>query len=266
MQSSPSQLQILLVEDEPALAQNVLDYLALHGHQMDYARDGAQGLALAQQGQYDLIVLDLMLPQLDGLALCQQLRHSQRSTPVLMLTARDTLDDKLAGFAAGADDYLTKPFALAELLVRCQALARRRQGQQALLTIGPLQLNRHTRQVWRDDQLLQLNPGCFALLQIVAEHYPAVVPRAVLLDKLWPDDPPDSDSLRSHLYLLRQQLDKRFASAMLCTVHGVGVQLVVPTQLNPAPATPTPDGKAACITKSARATAHPAKHRAEDKP
>ena len=152
--------------------------------------------------------------------------------PVLMLTARDTLDDKLAGFAAGADDYLTKPFALAELAVRCQALARRRQGQQALLTIGPLQLNRQTRQVWGDNQLLQLNPVCFALLQVLAEHYPAVVPRSLLLEKLWPDEPPDSDSLRSHLYLLRQQLDKPFANALLHTMHGVGVQLVLPAASN----------------------------------
>lgn len=228
-QSNCGALHILLIEDEPALAQNVLDYLALQGHQLDYARDGAQGLLLAQSGQYDLILLDLMLPRLDGLALCQQLRAQQHSTPVLMLTARDTLDDKLAGFAAGADDYLTKPFALAELAVRCQALARRRQGQQALLTIGPLQLNRQTRQVWRDHQLMQLNPACFALLQVLAEHYPAVVPRSLLLEKLWPDEPPESDSLRSHLYLLRQQLDKPFRSAMLCTVHGVGVQLVLPS-------------------------------------
>ncbi len=223
-------LRILLIEDDPALAENVLDYLELCGYHADYARDGMHGLQLAQQGQYDVILLDLMLPKLDGITLCRQLRASSagNSTPVLRLTARDTLDDKLAGFAVGADDYMTKPFALAELVVRCVALARRRQGQQAVLEIGPLRLDRQTRQAWRDNCELALNPSCFALLLILAEHYPAVVSRAILQDKLWPQDPPDSDSLRSHLYILRQQLDKPFAQAMLQTVYGVGVVLKIP--------------------------------------
>jgi DNA-binding response OmpR family regulator len=226
----PSQpLHILLIEDEPALARNMLDFLALSGHQTDYARDGRHGLQLALAGHYDLIVLDLMLPKLDGLTLCRQLRaQAPAQTPVLMLTARDTLDDKLQGFAAGADDYLTKPFALAELLARCEALGRRRQPADYCLQIGPLQLDRRRHQAWRDGLPLVLNPTCFRLLQMLAEHYPALVSRQQLSDSLWPDEPPDSDSLRSHLYLLRQQLDKPFAGTMLHTVHGVGVQLRVP--------------------------------------
>lgn len=222
-------LRILLIEDEPALAQNILDYLTLSGHQTDYAADGKLGLQLALAGRFDVILLDLMLPKLDGLSLCQQLRaQSSEHTPVLMLTARDTLDDKIAGFGVGADDYLTKPFALAELMLRCQALARRTTPQQYSLQIGPLQLDRRSHQAFRDGSLLALNPSCFALLQLLAEQYPALVSRQQLIDKLWPDEPPDSDTLKSHIYLLRQQLDKPFAHAMLHTVHGVGFVLKPP--------------------------------------
>jgi len=224
-------LRILLIEDEPALAQNILDYLALSGHQTDYAADGKLGLQLALAGRFDVILLDLMLPRLDGLSLCQQLRaQSSVHTPVLMLTARDTLDDKIAGFGAGADDYLTKPFALAELMLRCQALARRAAPQQYSLQIGPLLLDRRSHQAFRDGSLLTLNPSCFALLQLLAEQYPALVSRQQLIDKLWPDEPPDSDTLKSHIYLLRQQLDKPFAHAMLHTVHGVGFVLKPPAK------------------------------------
>ena len=224
-------LRILLIEDEPALAQNMLDYLTLCGHQTDYAADGKLGLQLALACHFDVILLDLMLPKLDGLSLCLQLRaQSNVHTPVLMLTARDTLDDKIAGFGVGADDYLTKPFALAELGLRCQALARRAAPQQYQLHIGPLLLDRRSHQAFRDGKLLALNPSCFALLQLLAEQYPALVSRQQLIDKLWPDDPPDSEPLKSHIYLLRQQLDKPFAHAMLHTVHGVGFVLKPPAK------------------------------------
>lgn len=222
-------LRILLVEDEPVLARNILDYLQLSGHQTDYASDGKLGLQLALQQQFDVILLDLMLPKLDGLSLCRQLRaQASRHTPVLMLTARDTLADKTDGFYAGADDYLTKPFALAELALLCQALARRTAPQQYCLDIGPLRLDRRTLQAWRDDRLLQLHPLGFQILQLLAEVYPAVLDRQQLSDKLWPEQPPDSDALRSHIYLLRQQLDKPFAWPLLHTVHGVGFVLRLP--------------------------------------
>lgn len=225
-------LRILLIEDEPALARNIVDYLQLCGHQTDYAADGQQGLQLALQQHFDVILLDLMLPRLDGLSLCRQLRqHAARHTPVLMLTARDTLDDKVQGFHAGADDYLTKPFALAELGLRCQALARRTLPQDYCLSIGPLTLDRRAHQAWRDDQLLQLHPLGFQILQLLAEAYPALLSRQQLSERLWPDDAPDSDALRSHIYLLRQQLDKPFANALLHTVHGVGFVLRLPETL-----------------------------------
>lgn len=219
-------LRILLVEDEPALARNIVDYLQLCAHQVDYAADGQQGLQLALQHHFDVILLDLMLPRLDGLSLCRQLRaQSSRHIPVLMLTARDTLDDKTQGFHAGADDYLTKPFALAELAMRCQVLARRVQPDAYCLDVGPLRLDRRSHQAWRNGQLLQLHPLGFQILQLLAEASPAVLSRQQLSDQLWQDDAPDSDALRSHIYLLRQQLDKPFDWPLLHTVHGVGFVL-----------------------------------------
>ncbi|MDO9477484.1 MAG: response regulator transcription factor [Pseudohongiella sp.] len=221
-------LRILLVEDEPALARNVVDYLQLCGHHVDYAADGKHGLFLALQHNFDVILLDLMLPRLDGLSVCRQLRtQGSRHIPVLMLTARDTLDEKTQGFYAGADDYLTKPFALAELALRCQALARRSQPDAYTLDIGPLGIDRRSHQAWRAGQLLQLHPLGFQILLMLAEASPAVLSRQQLSERLWPDDAPDSDALRSHIYLLRQQLDKPFDWPLLHTVHGVGFVLRV---------------------------------------
>jgi DNA-binding response OmpR family regulator len=220
-------LYILLIEDQTALAANVMDYLSAQGHQLDYADNGIHGLELALTQHYDVIILDLSLPGLDGLQLCQQLRQrASRYVPVLMLTARDSLDDKLLGFGSGADDYLTKPFALAELAVRVQALSRRHLlATHHLLEIGELTFDRQRQVVSRAGQTLELHPIGMKILQCLAEAYPAVLSRSELTAKLWGDDPPDSDALRAHIYLLRQQLDKPFDDAMLQTVHGVGFKL-----------------------------------------
>ena len=221
-------MHILLIEDQTALAANVIDYLTVQGHSLDYADHGIRGLQLALAQFYDLIILDLSLPGLDGLQLCQQLRErASRYIPVLMLTARDTLDDKLLGFGCGADDYLTKPFALAELAVRVQALSRRHLlATDHLLDIGELKFDRQRQVASRAGQPLELHPIGMKILQCLAEAYPAVLSRSELTSKLWGDDPPDSDALRAHIYLLRQQLDKPFAFNMLQTVHGVGFKLV----------------------------------------
>lgn len=220
-------MDILLIEDQTALAANVLDYLTALGHQLDYADNGIYGLQLALTQHYDVLILDLSLPGLDGLQLCQQLRQrASRHLPVLMLTARDSLDDKLLGFGAGADDYLTKPFALAELAVRVQALSRRHLlATNHLLEIGELRFDRQRQTASRAGQSLELHPIGMKILQFLAEAYPAVLSRSELTAKLWGDDPPDSDALRAHIYLLRQQLDKPFAQPMLRTVHGVGFKL-----------------------------------------
>ncbi|WP_197490228.1 response regulator transcription factor [Rheinheimera sp. SA_1] len=221
-------MHILLIEDQTALAANVMDYLTAQGHALDYADNGIRGLQLALTHNYDLLILDLSLPGLDGLQLCQQLRErASRYIPVLMLTARDSLDDKLLGFGCGADDYLTKPFALAELAVRVQALSRRHLlATDHVLAIGELTFDRQRQLVSRAGQLLELHPIGMKILQLLAEAYPAVLSRSELTSKLWGDNPPDSDALRAHIYLLRQQLDKPFVFNMLQTVHGVGFKLM----------------------------------------
>lgn len=220
-------MNILIIEDNSALAANIGDYLALHGHVVDFAADGRSGLQRALQNYHDLIILDLMLPRLDGLGVCEALRrHADRHVPILMLTARDTLPDKLQGFASGADDYLTKPFALEELLARCTALSHRHRLQQPhQLHIGSLVIDRDQQRVSRAGQTLRLQQIPYQILLILAEAHPRVVTRSELIERIWAEESPSSDTLRSHLYLLRQQLDKPFSAPMLITVHGVGFKL-----------------------------------------
>lgn len=222
-------LRILLVEDQQILAANIIDYLLAAGHQPDYAGNGKLARQLVSQHSYDVLLLDLMLPDADGRQLCRELQQlAAKRLPVLMLTALDSLEDKLQGFSAGADDYLTKPFELAELEARCQVLCRRFSPVETSLILGPLQLDRAQQLAWRSGQLLELHAVSFRILQLLAEASPAIVSRSELSYQLWGDDPPDSDALRAHIYLLRQQLDKPFTGAMLHTVYGIGFKLVVP--------------------------------------
>jgi DNA-binding response OmpR family regulator len=220
-------MDILLVEDNVSLSQNIAEYLEQLGHRLDFAYDGRAGIDSALSGSFDVIVLDLSLPKLDGLQVCEELRkRERRHVPVLMLTARDTLDDKLQGFASGADDYLTKPFALAELAARLDALAKRHVvGTSHSIEIGSLTVLRKEREATRQDQLLRLTPLTYRILLTLAEAFPAAVSRHELSRRIWGDDPPDSDSLRSHVHLLRQVLDKPFPTPMLETVHGLGFRL-----------------------------------------
>ena len=190
-------LRILLIEDEAELAASIIDFLEGEGHRLDYAADGRQGLDLALAGSHDIVLLDLRLPRLDGLEVCRQLRAGAgRPLPILMLTARDTLGDKIEGFGAGADDYLTKPFALEELLMRCNALGRRfRREDTGLLTIGELAIDRGRRTATRAGRVLDLHHTPFDILVALAEAYPAVITRSELADRIWGDDPPASDAL-----------------------------------------------------------------------
>lgn len=220
-------LRLLLIEDHLPLASSIVDMLQACGHQVDFAADGSSGLAMALAEPPDVLLLDLGLPGMDGSTVCQRLRQgSDRHVPVLMLTARDTLQDKLHGFACGADDYLVKPFDDGELLARCLALARRhRLGQPHLLQIGPLRIDRRSGHAWRGEHPLALQLLPQRILLVLAEAWPRTVTRSELVQRLWGDEAPPSDPLRSHLYLLRQALDRPFQGEMLRTVHGVGFRL-----------------------------------------
>ncbi|HET8815917.1 MAG TPA: response regulator transcription factor [Pseudidiomarina sp.] len=220
-------MRVLIVEDNRDICENIANYLEQHSYVLDFAYDGISAMHLVLTHSFDVIVLDLMLPGMDGLSFCKKLRaESQTSIPVLMLTARDTLDDKLRGFEAGADDYLVKPFALQELHARLQALYKRRKGNtDNLLTVGELTLNRATLQVHRAGRLIELNPTGLKLLQRLMEEAPAVVTRDTLETILWADERPDGDALRSHMYKLRQAIDRPFDFPLIRTVHRIGYRI-----------------------------------------
>lgn len=220
-------VRVLIVEDNRDICANIADYLEKHHYILDFAYDGISAMHLALTNPFDVIVLDLMLPGMDGLSFCKKLRADANiDKPVLMLTARDTLDDKLKGFEAGADDYLVKPFALQELHARLQALYKRSHGKtDNLLTVGELTLNKSTLQVYRAGLRLELNPTCMKLLQRLMEEAPSVVDRDALETLLWADEVPDGDALRSHMYKLRQAIDRPFDSPLIHTVHRIGYRI-----------------------------------------
>ena len=217
----------LIVEDNRDICENIAAYLEKYNYILDFAYDGISAMHLASTNSYDVIVLDLMLPRMDGLCFCQNLRtDASIQTPVLMLTARDTLEDKLKGFEVGADDYLVKPFALQELHARLQALCKRSNGSaSAQLTVGDLSFNTATLQVHRAGRYLELSPACMKLLRRLMEKAPAVVYRHDLETLLWADEHPDGDALRSHMYKLRQAIDKPFKRALIHTVHRIGYRI-----------------------------------------
>ncbi len=224
-------IRVLIVEDNRDICGNIAAYLEKHNYVLDFAYDGIRAMHLVLTSTFDVIVLDLMLPRMDGLSFCQKLRtEAEVDTPVLMLTARDTLDDKLKGFNAGADDYLVKPFALQELHARLQALYKRSHRKTSkLLTVGDLTMNRSTLQVHRAGRQIDLSPASMRLLQRLMEKAPSVVARDDLETLLWADERPDGDALRSHLYKLRQAIDKPFDIPLIHTVHRFGYRIAEDT-------------------------------------
>lgn len=223
-------MKVLIIEDHEDVAANIGDYLEARGHTPDFAMDGLGGLHLAITHDYDVIVLDIGLPGMDGLTLCRKLREEAKcATPILMLTARDTLPDKLAGFDVGTDDYVVKPFALQELLARLEALTKRgRRAERGLLRVADLELDPGRYEVTRAGRRLELSRTCFTILRVLMEASPDVVSRRRLEEVLWGEEPPDSDALRSHVYTLRRTIDKPFDAPLLETVHGVGYRLGAP--------------------------------------
>ncbi len=222
-------MQVLIIEDDADIATNLHDFLAGRGHVVDHAGDGVTGLHLAVTNEYDCILLDLSLPGMDGLEVCCKLRaDAQRATPVLMLTARDTLDDKLLGFEHGADDYLVKPFALREVAARLTALVKRSQGRmtEKLLTVGDIVFDPGTLTIARAGSPVKLPPKCVRLLQVMMERPGHVFSRRDLEIAAWGDTLEASDTLRSHMHLLRRALLRPDRPDPIETVHGFGYRMV----------------------------------------
>lgn len=221
--------RILLVEDDAEIAANVYDYLAARGYQPDAAADGRVALNLLAEHRFDAVVLDLGLPKLDGLTVLARLRTVlQLAVPVLVLTARDTLDDKLDGFAAGADDYLTKPFALKELEVRLAALLKRVQGRVVVqvLRCGALEFNPQAGEARWQGQLLKLPPKALKLLETLLSAPGKLWTRAELELAVWGEEQETSDTLRHHFSQLRRGLTLPDGRCPLQTVHGRGYKLI----------------------------------------
>jgi DNA-binding response OmpR family regulator len=220
-------VRILIVEDNPQLNESLRLSLVKAGYAVDAAFDGPGGEELAGLAPYDAIILDLMLPGKDGLAVCQELRRQRNPTPILILTARDTVDDRVTGLDSGADDYLVKPFATRELLARLRALLRRAgEEKSAVLAVADLALNPATRYVERAGQAIQLSPREFTLLEYFMHNPGHVVTRATIQDHLWSFDfTSSSNAVDVYVRRLRRKIDDPFALRLIETVRGVGYRL-----------------------------------------
>jgi len=223
---------ILLVEDHADLAATIGDELEARGYTMDFAADGASALGLAMTQHYDLILLDLMLPKLSGMEVCARLRAQRKTTPILMLTARDQLREKVEGFETGADDYLVKPFDMEELVVRIKSLLRRSRGEVSAseYRVGDLQFDTGSLEVRRGGKRIDVSPTGLRILRILMRESPNVVTRETLEKELWGDLLPDSDTLRSHVYNLRREIDRPFDHKLLHTLPGIGFKLAAADQ------------------------------------
>ncbi len=223
-------MQILIIEDDKDLTANLCDYLEAKGHTVATAGDGVTGLHLAIINNYDVIIMDINMPGMDGLTACKKLRdEAGKQTPVLMLTAKDTLNDKLAGFESGADDYLVKPFALQELLARLIVLDKRQHSPtniSAELQVGDLSFNTKTLEAHREGKTINLTPTSIKILELLMRNSPSVVSRQEIETVLWHGSPPSSDALRVHMHTLRNLVDRPFKQPLIQTVHGIGFKLV----------------------------------------
>ncbi len=221
-------LRVLLIEDQHDIAANIWDFLERRGHEVDHCADGVAGLARALRGGFDVIVLDLGLPRLDGLALCRRLREAGHGVPVLMLTARDTLDDRLRGFAEGADDYLVKPFALPELEARIRAVQRRGRPAAGEVAYAALAYDPRTLTARREGRAIPLTRLQGALLDMLLREAPRIVPHAHLIEGAWGAEGADTAALQTQVYELRALVDRPFAQPLLQSVRGVGYRIVAP--------------------------------------
>ncbi|MBD8593488.1 response regulator transcription factor [Pseudomonas sp. CFBP 8758] len=224
-------MRILVIEDHADILANISEYFTLKGCEVTGALDGVTGLHLAMTGNFDAIILDVMLPGMDGNRVCHKLRSvSRQNTPILMLTARDELEDRLTGFSVGADDYIIKPFALSELFARVETVSRRSTGvRKNVLQVHDLTFDLDSLEVKRAGRLLKLNPTTLVLLELLMRKSPAIVKRREFELALWGQETHDSDSLRTGIYMLRRTIDKTFDVPLLHTVHSMGYKLQGPS-------------------------------------
>jgi DNA-binding response OmpR family regulator len=220
---------VLLVEDNANISTLAGEWLERCGYEVDYANNGVDACNLASENTYDAVVLDISLPRLNGLEVCRRIRcsHANSEVPVLLLSAHIELDDKLEGLAAGADDYMTKPFFPAELDARIASLIRRRRAEVApkMMEVHGLRIDPRLQQVTRDGKTLDILPTGFRILSILMREHPHVVTRQALERELWGSESPESDSLRSHIYGLRKLIDRGQAVRLLQTIPTVGYRL-----------------------------------------
>jgi len=223
-------VRILIIEDDHVIAANLYDYLESRGHTVDAAMEGVMGLRMAVTQKWDVILLDVSLPGMSGLDLCQKLRkEAGQDTPILMVTARDTLQDKLDGFASGADDYLVKPFALREVEARVIALVKRYRGRvtNSVLRVGDLVFHPETLVVERNGEVVKLPSKCLRILELMMQNPNRVFSRAELQAAVWGEEQTDSDTLRTHIYMLRRALTERGGSDPIENIRGKGYKLVM---------------------------------------
>lgn len=224
-------MKVLIIEDDKTVALNIVRGLAEHNIASETADDGEKGLAMIRQSDYDVLIVDRMLPKLDGLSLIKILRADKITTPALMLTALGEIDDKVEGLDAGADDYMAKPFAFVELLARIKALAKRNINTattDTMMTIGTLHIDKVKRLATREDKSISLQPREFDLLVYLAEKQGETVTRQMLLEKVWGFEfNPQTNIVEVHISRLRNKIDKGFRDPLIHTVRGIGYRLAV---------------------------------------
>ena len=226
-------MYLLLIEDNPDLVENLSEFFEEHNDVVDIAYNGLNGLSFALENNYDAIILDVTLPGMDGLEVCERIRKEGRTTPVLMLTARDTLNNKLEGFNSGTDDYLVKPFDLPELEMRIKALARRGSAKvvRPVMTVADLEFDPSSLQITRGGRRIDLPPIPIKILALLMRRSPEVVGRKEIEREIWGDSLPDSDSLRAHIHVLRAAIDRGFEKPLMQTIRGMGYQIVLSNDL-----------------------------------
>jgi two-component system copper resistance phosphate regulon response regulator CusR len=219
-------MRILVIEDDAGISTMIRRGLEDERYQVDVARDGAKGLELAKANEYAIIVLDLMLPKMDGWQVCERLRSTRNQTPILMLTARDSIDDRVKGLDAGADDYLPKPFDFKELLARLRALSRReRVHRSRIIRIGDLEIDTTGRRVTRGNEEIRLSHREFELLEALASNEGRVLDRQTIQERVWLNEETYSNMVDVYIGTLRKKIDSGHANKLIRTIHGIGYSI-----------------------------------------